>query len=97
MKHLITLGVVFTMITSAVIGAPGLMTGKLRTKNQHHQRTSLVGYEYSLKGERIKSTHKGSPKPWQGTGYPLNPGLSKLNHRKLMSALLTLTILARVD
>lgn len=111
MKHLITLGVVFTMIASAIIAAPGLMavseessdsyppniTGKLRTQNQNHQRTFLVGYEYSLKGERSKSTHKEGPKRWQGPGHPCDTGFSKLNHRKLMSALLTLTILARGD
>lgn len=107
MKHLITLGVVITVFSSTFIALPNLIAesrGSLNSlgvaanndfgsiRNQH-QATSLVKFDPSLNAvARTSSKHldqRGNRR------HPFESSPSKLIHRRFMSALVTLSILAR--
>lgn len=107
MKHLITLGMVITVFSSTFIALPNLIAesrGSLesigfavgRDIKSHKQKDarSLIRYESPLNGPLTKSGSKSlQHRTNQNTDFNSRP--SKLNHRKLMSALFTLSILAR--
>jgi hypothetical protein len=103
MKHLITLGVIFTVLSGTYLaGSSALIAENTALSNfnyptmgkdpgagnKQHEKASLVRFSNSF---REKSTNRGSRK------RPRDSILvtSKLNHRKMMSALVTLSIIAR--
>jgi hypothetical protein len=108
MKHLITLGVAITVLSSSIIGLPNLIAEsrgslgsfELAVGKENHGGTtqshasSLIRFDSSLKGHITRSTNKGIQHR-SNHHNPFPSGPSKLNHRKVMSALVTLSILAR--
>lgn len=110
MKHLITLGVIITVFSSTFIGLPNLIAESrgaldsyhvavrkdLGKPNKQENATSILKFNTSLKRELTNSTNKSLRyKSNQNHRNSFGSGPSKLNHRKLMSALVTLSILAR--
>ena len=109
MKNLITLGVLFAIVLSAEISTQGSvamceeslfnfygtkMTIALRRIPKKPEPFEQI--KNSFRVQERQPVNKSSP-PWLDRSNHLNTGPSKLNHRRLMSALITLSLLSRRD